>query len=97
MTDTDKKTVDAHVRSTRAIASYSVVTSDCVIGQVADFMIDGRTWMIREIAVDCGHWYSGNKMMISTGKVSRISYDDGAIYVDSTKNALRKTAVSAGS
>ena len=97
VTDLEKKTVDAHLRSTRAIASYSVEASDGVIGQVADFMIDGRTWMIREIVVDCGHWYAGNKIMIPTGKVSRISYDDDAIYVDSTKNALREASVSAGS
>ncbi len=97
VTDLEKKAVDSHLRSSHAIAGYSVEGSDGVIGQVADFMIDGRTWMIREIVVECGHWYSGNKITIPTDKVSRISYDDGAIYVDSTKDALMKAAVSAGS
>lgn len=96
-TDLEKKPVDAHLRSTRAIASYSVAAKDGVIGQVADFMVDGSTWMIRETVVDCGHWDAGNKIMIPTSKVSRVTYDDGAISVDSTKNALKEASVLAGS
>ncbi len=96
-TDLKQRVPDSHLRSTRAIAGYSVEASNGGIGQVADFMIDWRTWMIREIVVECGHWYSGNKIAIPTDKVSRISYDDSAIYVDSSKNALMKAAVSADS
>ena len=88
-TETEKKT-DAHLRSTRAVAGYSVEARDGVIGEVSDFMIDGTTWMIPEIAVECGHWYSGKKVTIPTGKVSRVSYDDGTVYLDSTKDALLK-------
>ncbi len=96
-TDTEKKTVDSHLRSTRSIAGYSVEASDGVIGEAVDFMIDGRTWMIREIVVECGHWYAGKKMTIPTGKVSRISYEEEAISVDSTKSVLTEAALSAGS
>ncbi|MGI8436112.1 MAG: PRC-barrel domain-containing protein [Chthoniobacterales bacterium] len=71
--------------------------SDGVVGEVVDFMIDGRTWMIGEIVVECGHWYDGKKMMIPTGKVSRISYKEEAISVDSTKSVLTDAALSAAS
>ncbi len=96
-TDKEKNKMDSHLRSTRAVAGYNIEASDGVIGEATDFMFDGRTWVIREIVVKCGHWYSGKEMTIPTGQVSRISYDDGAIYVASTKNALMETAVSADS
>jgi hypothetical protein len=60
-----------------------------VVGEVTDFLIDGRTWVIREIVVECGHWYSGKKAVISTDKVSRISHDESTVYVDATKHAFR--------
>lgn len=93
----EKSKLDTHLRSTRSITGYRVETSDGVIGEVADFMIDGMTWMIGEIVVECGHWYHGKKMMVPTGKVSRISYEDEAIFVDATKSALTEAALSAAS
>ena len=97
VTYTEKKTADSHLRSTRSIAGYSVEASDGVIGEVVDFMIDGRTWMIREIVVECGHWYDGKKMMIPTGKASRIIYEDEVISVDGTNSVLTAAALSAAS
>ena len=91
-TETKKRGVDSHLRSAREVAGYKVETSDGAIGEVTDFMVDGRTWVIREIVVDCGHWYSGKKIIVPTGKVSRISYEEGTFYVDSTKSALMEAA-----
>jgi hypothetical protein len=93
-TETGKKMADAHLRSTRAVAGYRVEASDGAIGEIVDFMIDGRTWMMPEIVVECGHWYSEKKVMIDTGKVSRISYDEATVYLDSTKEALMEAAKS---
>ena len=92
--ETQKRAADAHLRSTRAVSGYRVEASDGVIGEVVDFMIDGKTWMIPEIAVECGHWYSGKTITISTGKVSRISYEEGTIHLDSTKDTLMAAAKS---
>ena len=97
LTDKEKRKLNSHLRSTRAVTGYGIEVSDGVIGEVVDFMIDGRTWMIREIVVECGHWYDGKKMRIPTGKVSRISYEEEAIFVDSTKSALTEAALSAAS
>ncbi len=97
LTDKEKSKMDSHLRSTRAVAGYRVEANDGVVGEITDFMFVGMTWVIREIVVECGHWYSGNKITIPTGKASRISYDDSAIYVDLAKDALMKAAVSADS
>jgi uncharacterized protein YrrD len=84
--------VDSHLRSARSISGYSVEASDGTVGEVADFMIDGRTWIIRDIVVECGHWYSGKKVVVPTEKVSRISYDQSTVYVDSTKSAFTEAS-----
>lgn len=86
--DTKQPAPESHLRSAREICGYSVEASDGPVGKVADLTIDGRTWVIRELVVECGHWYSGKKVVVSTDKVSRISYDQSAIYVDSTKLAF---------
>ncbi len=80
--------VDAHLRSARSTMGFNVEASDGTVGVVADFLIDGRTWMIRELVVECGHWYAGRKVVISTGKASRISYSQSTVLVDSTKQAF---------
>jgi hypothetical protein len=51
-------------------------------------LIDGRTWVIREIVVACGHWYSGKEIRLPTEKISQISYDKSTVYVNSTKAAV---------
>ena len=48
--------VDSHLRSARVVKGYKVEASDGAIGEIADFLIDGRTWVIREIEVESGHW-----------------------------------------
>lgn len=88
-TDAKQQGVDSHLRSARAVAGYNVAANDGVAGEVTDFLIDGTTWVIREIVVECGHWYSGRKAVISTDKVSRISHDQSTVYVDATKHAFR--------
>lgn len=74
------------------VKGYNVETSDGVIGEVADFLIDGRTWVLREIVIESGHWYSGKEIRLPTGKISRISYDESTVYLDSTKAGIMRAA-----
>ena len=84
--------IDSHLRSARVVKGYKVEASDGAIGEIADFLIDGRTWVLREIVVESGHWYSGNEIRLPTEKISRISYDESTVYVDSTKAAIIEAA-----
>jgi uncharacterized protein YrrD len=91
-TATEKQGVDSQLRSARVVKGYNVEASDGVLGEVADFLIDGRTWGIREIVIETGHWYSGNEIRLPTGKISRISYDESTVYLDSTKAGIMRAA-----
>jgi uncharacterized protein YrrD len=84
--------VDSHLRSTRVVKGYNVEASDGAIGEVADFLISGRSWVLREMVVASGHWYSGKEIHIPTEKISRISYNESTVYVDSTKAAIMEAA-----
>ena len=86
--------VDSHLRSAREIKGYLVEATDGTVGEVSDFLIDGRTWMIGDIVVECGHWYSGKSVVVSTAKVSRIDYDRFTVHVDSTRQAFTDASTS---
>jgi len=47
--------------------------------------------VLREVVVESGHWYSGKEIRVPTGKISRISYTESTVYVDSTKAAIIET------
>ena len=77
-----------HLRSAREVGGYKVEAGDGVIGEVIDFLVDGRTWGIREIVIECGHWYAGKKVVVPTERVSRIDYNQSTVFLDSTKRAM---------
>jgi len=85
------KTPDAHLRSTQAVSGYHVQATDGIIGHVCDFMMDDKTWVIGQLLVKVGHRFTGDEMLIPTGKVDRICYDDSTVFVKLTKEAVEKS------
>lgn len=81
---------DPHLRSTQAINGYHIQTSEGTIGHVTDFMMDDKSWAIRHLIVETGHWYSGKAIAISPNHIDRISYDDSKVFVDVTKEAIQQ-------
>ena len=90
--DAERKRIDSHLRSTRYVKGYKVEATDRAVGEVEDFLIDGTTWVIRKIVIKSGHWYSGEALTIPAKKVSRISYDDSTVYLDSPRSAIIEAA-----
>lgn len=87
-TVTKHKDVDAHLRSAQAVIGHHIQASDEVIGHVTDFVMDDKTWVIRHVVADIGHWLSGKKVLISSSQVKRISWDESKVFVDLTKEAV---------
>ncbi len=86
---TQKQSVgDPHLRSAQELTGYTVEANDGTVGEISDFLVDGRTWVIREVVVECGHWYAGHKVIVRTEKISRINYQLRTVHVDSTKEAF---------
>jgi PRC-barrel domain len=76
--------------SNRQPEGYGIQASDEVIGYVTDFMMDDKSWAIRHLVVETGHWFSGKEVLISPGEIDRISYAESKVFVNLTKEAIRK-------
>ena len=42
-------------------------------------MVDDKSWAIRELVVETGHWYSGKEILISPSKIERISHEESKV------------------
>jgi sporulation protein YlmC with PRC-barrel domain len=82
---------DAHLRSTQAVNGYHLQASDGMIGHVCDFMMDDKSWAIRQLVIKTGHRFSGKEVQIPSGKVDRISWDESKVFVNLTKEAILQT------
>lgn len=58
---------DKHLQSTHAVTGYQIETADGAIGHVSGFLVDEKSWAIRELVVEAGHWYAGKEVLISPG------------------------------
>ena len=86
--DPQPERADAHLRSTQAVKDYNIQASDGIIGHVCDFMMDDKSWAIRQLVVKTGHRFSGKEVQIPVGKVDRISYEEFTVFVKLTKEAV---------
>jgi uncharacterized protein YrrD len=82
---------DAHLRSTAAVTGYHIQATDGALGTVSSFMVDGRTWAIRELVVETGHWYSGKEILLLPENIERISYEESTVFVNLTQKDIRQT------
>ena len=80
-----------HLQSTQAINGYHIQTGEGAIGHVTDFMMDDKTWEIRHLVVETGHWISGKEIAISPKQIDRISYEESKVFVKITKEAILET------
>jgi len=85
------KPADAHLRSTQAVSGYHVQAMDGIAGHVCDFLMDDQSWAIGQLVVKIGHRFTGNEVLIPVSQVDRISYDDSAVFVKLTKEAVEKS------
>ena len=82
---------DPHLRSSKALAGYSVRVTDGEIGSLGDFIVDGKSWAIRELVVKVGTWFSHKEVLITSDKIERISYEDANVLVRLTQEDIQRT------
>ena len=82
---------DKHLRSTHAVTGYHIQAADGAIGHVTGFMVDDKSWGIRELVVETGHWYSGKEILISPSKIERVGYDESKVFVNLSKADIQHT------
>ncbi|MFO1446932.1 MAG: PRC-barrel domain-containing protein [Opitutaceae bacterium] len=85
------KSEDLHLRSTRAMTGYRVLATDGPVGTIRSFVAHQRSWKLREIVVDAGHWYSGKDILVLPENVIRIQAQDSTIALDLTREDIQGT------
>lgn len=83
---------DKHLQSTEEVTGYPIQAVDGVIGRVGSFLVDDRSWAIRQMVVKAGHWYSGKEFRIPISQIERISFREAKVIVTLTKAEIEKTA-----
>lgn len=83
---------DRHLQSARTVTGYAIEASDGTIGRLSGFLVDDRSWAIRDLVVETGHWYAGKEILISPGKVTRIGYVESKVFVNLTIADIQATA-----
>jgi hypothetical protein len=83
---------DKHLQSAQAVTGYHIQAVDGAVGHVSGFLVDAESWAIRQVAVETGHWYAGKEILISTGSVERISYDESKVFVSLTQAEIQQAA-----
>lgn len=82
---------DKHLRSSQAVTGYTIHATDGEIGTVSGFMVDEKSWAIRDLVVETGSWFTGKEIKVPVSKVDRISYEDSTVYITLTKEDLQRT------
>ena len=82
---------DIHLRSTNAVTGYGIHATDGMLGSVSGFLVDHKKWVIRELTIETGHWYSGKEILITPRTVERISQEESKVYVTLSKAELERT------
>src|SRR5665213_874312 len=80
---------DLHLRSTKTIMGYHIHASDGDIGHVSDFIVDDATWQIMYLVVDTHNWFGGKKVLIETGKIKEIQWENSKVILDISTNSLK--------
>ena len=83
---------DKHLQSTLDVTGYPIQAVDGVIGHVSSFLVDDRSWAIRDMVVEAGHWYSGKEIRIPISQIERISYMETKVIVTLTMAEIERTA-----
>jgi uncharacterized protein YrrD len=85
------KHVNPHLRSTREVTGYRIHATNGEIGDVEDFIVDDQTWRIHFLVVDTGHWFPGKKVLVSPKWITHVKWEEDAVYVDITVNAVKSS------
>ena len=80
---------DTHLRSGAEIIGYGIEARDGSIGEVEDFVIDDRTWAIRDVVVDTKKWWPGGQVEVHPEYVERIDWDERKVHVRLTREQVK--------
>jgi hypothetical protein len=68
-----------------ALKGYAIEANDGRLGTVTTFLFDDKTWKIRWLVVDVGHWLTDRQVLIHPSAIGKPDYEMRLLPVDLTK------------
>jgi hypothetical protein len=78
-----------HLRSSQEVATYRLEATDGPVGHVRAFLIDDRSWRVRYLVVETGHWWSGREAVFAPEWVDRVSWGERCLHVRLARETIR--------
>lgn len=82
---------DKHLRSTKEVEDYKIHTTDGEIGKVVDYIIDDSNWKINYLIVETGSWLNSKKVLLSTGWITNVKWDNKIVIVNTTTDEVKNS------
>lgn len=80
---------NSHLHSCEALVGYQILATDGDLGHVENFLVEDETWAIRYMVVNTSNWWGGHHVLIAPPWVEKVSWEDSAISVDLTQEAIK--------
>ena len=75
----------------KQIRGHQLAASDGEIGQVKDFYFDDKTWAIRYLVADTGHWLPGRQVLLSPYSFGRLDQDGKVLSINLTRKQIENS------
>jgi len=82
---------DPHLQSTDAVKGYAIHATDGEIGKVVDYILDDSNWKIDYLVVDTGSWLNSKKVLLPTGWISQVKWDNEIVIVNVTTDEIENS------
>lgn len=80
---------DSGLRSCREVYGYRIDAEDGDIGQIQDFIVDDRTWVLRYAVIDTRSWLPGRKVLVAIPWIRHVSWTRSRVKVELTREEIK--------
>ena len=84
---------DPHLQSVRELHGYAMHAVDGDIGELVDLLVATRTWTIKYLIVNAGHWFASRKVVIDAAWIRHIDWAGRKISVTLNREDIRLAPV----
>ena len=85
---------DLSLCNTKGVVGYQVQTPDGEIGQIKDFIIDTRSWLISLLVIDVQCWSPSRQIAVAPLWVNRVDVNNLTVHINFTKRFIQDRLLS---
>jgi hypothetical protein len=86
----EQRARETHLRSSAEVVGYNIRALDGEIGHLEDFLVDDKSWAIREVVVDTRNWLPGKKVLVPPSAISDIDWAAKQVSVRLKREQLKQ-------